>query len=139
MLPASKEVVFSRVLHETFAGYQNCLVRNLSVRPLKSVDVKWATWDQTWVHSIFCIRFNSVSESLDSTQPMTHNGFTGIDSNRLKTQETFQNFDSNRLMTKKNSGILIRIKSRLNDSNQLLISLTFLSFQSISLPFLGFH
>ena len=34
----------------------------------------------------FFIRFNSVTESFDSTQPMAHNGFTIIDSmnSRLK-------------------------------------------------------
>ena len=36
------------------------------------------------------------------------------------------------------SGILIWIKSLLNDSNQLLISLTFLGFHWISLTFFGF-
>ena len=71
-------------------------------------------------------------------------------SNQLTTQKTFQNFDSNRLMTQKLSGILIRIKSWLNDSNQLLISLTFFgpslnfvdlfwAYTKFRWPFLGFH
>ena len=109
-----------------------------------------------------------VSESFDSTQLMTHNGFTGIDSNQLTTQNGFLKIDSNRfttekfqghfysnqLMTKKklsriliqiNSwlkkpGILIWIESWLNDSNQLLISLTFSwAFTQFRWPFLGFH
>ena len=33
----------------------------------------------------FFIRFNSVSESFDSTQLMAHNGFTIIDSNQFTT------------------------------------------------------
>ena len=52
--------------------------------------------------SIFFIRFNSVSENLDSTQLMTHHGFTRIDSTQLTTQKIFQSFDLNRLMTQTN-------------------------------------
>ena len=54
---------------------------------------------------IFFIRINLVSESFDSTQLMTHNGFTGIDSNQLMTQNGFLKIDSNRLMTQKASRI----------------------------------
>ena len=51
--------------------------------------------------------------------------------------EEFLKFDSNRVMTQKLSVILIRIKSWLNDPKQLSISLTFLCFHSIPLPFFG--
>ena len=53
----------------------------------------------------FFIRFSSVSESLDSTQLMIHNGFTRIDSNHVATQNGFLKFDSSRLMTYKASRI----------------------------------
>ena len=43
----------------------------------------------------FFIRFNSVYESLDSSQLTTRNGFLGIDSNRLMTQKGSAEFDSN--------------------------------------------
>ena len=46
-----------------------------------------------------------VSEIFDSTQLMTHNGFTGIDSNQLTTQNGFLKIDSNRLMTQEASRI----------------------------------
>ena len=103
--------------------------------------------------SFFFILINLGSESFDLIQLMTHNGFARIDSNQLATPNGFLIFDSNRLPTlkasrtfwfkstydsksfpgfwfksthdSKISGILIRIKSWLNDSNQLLISLTF--------------
>ena len=51
----------------------------------------------------FFIRFISVSESFDSTQLMTLNGFTRLDSNQLTTQNGFLKFDSNRLMTQAKS------------------------------------
>ena len=123
---------------------------------------------QTWVRlKIFLIRIHLVSESFDSTQLTTQNGFTGIysnqlttkkdfwkliqidsrlkkfqgyfDSNQLMTQKTFQDFDSNQLMTQK-TGILIWIKSWHSDSNQLLISLAFFgpSLNFVDL-FMGFH
>ena len=57
---------------------------------------------QTWVRLIFFIRFNSVSESFDSIQLMTHNGFTRINSNQLTTQNGLPKFDG-----------LIQIDSRL--------------------------
>ena len=45
------------------------------------------TETQTWVQlKIFLIRINLVSESFDSTQLMTHIGFTGINSNQLMTE-----------------------------------------------------
>ena len=45
---------------------------------------------QTWVRlKIFLIRINLLSESFESIQLMTHNGFTGIDSNQLVTQNGF--------------------------------------------------
>ena len=47
----------------------------------------------------FFIRFNSVLENFDSTQLITHNGFTRIDSNQLMTQNGLMKFDSNRLTT----------------------------------------
>ena len=56
---------------------------------------------QTWVH-LFLIRFNSVSDSFESTQIMTHNCLTRLDSNPLTTQNEFLKFDSNRLTTSKN-------------------------------------
>ena len=92
----------------------------------------------------FFIRFNSVSENFDSTQLMTHKGFTTIHSNKLTTQNGFLKFNSNRFTTQKKfpefwlksthgsktfpefwfksthdsekSGILIRINSWLNDT-----------------------
>ena len=113
---------------------------------------------------IFLIRINLVSESFDSTQLMTLNDFKGIDSSQLTTQNEFIKFDSSRLTTQKasrifrfnlthdsktlprfwfksahdlnKSGILIWVKSEsLNDSNQLLILLTFfgLSFNVVDL------
>ena len=51
------------------------------------------------------IRTNLVSESFDSTQLLTHNGFTGIDSYQLTTQNGFLKIDSNRLTTQKASRI----------------------------------
>ena len=61
---------------------------------------------QTWVRlKIFLIRINLVSESFDSTQLMTHNGFTEIDSNQLTTQNGFLKIDSNQLTTQKASRI----------------------------------
>ena len=52
--------------------------------------------NQTWVRlKIFLIRINIVSESFDSTQLMTRNGFTGIDSNQPTSQIEFQKFYSN--------------------------------------------
>ena len=57
-----------------------------------------------------------------------------FDSNQLATQKGFQNFDLNRLMTQKLSRILNLIKSWLNDSNPLLISLAFFG---LSLNFVG--
>ena len=52
------------------------------------------------------------SESFESTQLMTHNGFTGIDSNQLTTQSGFLKNDSNRLTTQKIfKDILIQINS----------------------------
>ena len=67
--------------------------------------------EQAWVQLIF-ILFNSVSESFDSTQLMTLDGFTSLDpnqltiqngclkvvSNQFTTQKAFQNLDSNQLM-----------------------------------------
>ena len=125
-----------------------------------------ASTEQTWVWLNFFIRFNTASESFDLIQLMTHNSFTRLysnqlttqngflkliqinswlkkpaeyfDSYQLMTQRSFQNFDFNQLMTK-NSGILIQIKSWLNDLNQLLILWPFLGYLSISLTFLGFH
>ena len=47
------------------------------------------------------IRINLVSESFDSTQLMTHNGFTGIYSNQFTTQNGFLKIDSNQLTTQK--------------------------------------
>ena len=41
----------------------------------------------------FFIRFNSVSESFDLNQLITHNGFARIDSNQLKTENGFLKFD----------------------------------------------
>ena len=41
------------------------------------------------------IRFNSVSESFDSTQLTIHNGFTGIDLNQIRTKNGILKFDSN--------------------------------------------
>ena len=67
------------------------------------------------------IRLNSVSESLESTQLMTHNGFTRIDSNKLTTQNGFMKFDSNRLMSQKASRILIQINSQLRKLFRILI------------------
>ena len=72
---------------------------------------------QIWVRlKIFLVRINLVSESFDSTQLMTHNGFTGIDSSQLITQNGFLKVDSNReyfdwneLTTQKNfSGFLLK-------------------------------
>ena len=37
-------------------------------------------------------------KSFDSTQLITHGGFTGIDSNQLTTPNGFLKFDSNRLI-----------------------------------------
>ena len=57
---------------------------------------------QTWVRlKIFLIRINLVSVSFDSTQLMTHKGFTGIDSNQLMTRNGFLKIDSNQLTTPK--------------------------------------
>ena len=67
---------------------------------------------------------HNVFTRIDSNQLMTQNGFLKFDLDRLTAQKAFRNFDSNRLMTQKLSIMLIRIKSWLNDSNQLLISLT---------------
>ena len=62
--------------------------------------------DQTWVRlKIFFIRLNLVSEIFESTQFMTHNGFTGIYSDQLTTQNGVLKIDSNRLTTQKFSGI----------------------------------
>ena len=51
----------------------------------------------------FFIRFSKVSKSFDSTELITHRGFTKIVSNQLTTQNGFLKFNSNRLTTKKNS------------------------------------
>ena len=48
----------------------------------------------------FFIRFNSNSETFDSTQLMTHNGFTRIDLNQYTTQNGFLEFDSTPLTTR---------------------------------------
>ena len=45
------------------------------------------------------------SESSDSTQLMTNNGFTGIDSNQVMTQNGLLKIDSNQLTTQKASRI----------------------------------
>ena len=62
------------------------------------------------------IQFNSVSESFDSTQLMTHNAFTRLDLYQLTTQHGFLKFDSNLTSTQKASSILIQINYRLKKS-----------------------
>ena len=64
------------------------------------------------------IRFNSVSESFDSTQLMTHNGFSGLDLNQLTAQNGFLEFDLNRLTTQKASRILIEINNQLKNYSE---------------------
>ena len=66
--------------------------------------------------------FNSVSESFDSTQVMTHNDLTRIDSNHLTTQNGFLKFDSNKLTTQKTSEYF--------SSNQLTTQLSGILIQS---------
>ena len=70
----------------------------------------------------FFIRINSVLERFDSTQLMTHNGFTRIYSNHLMTQNGSLKFDSNQIMTQK--------ASKYFDSNQLTNQKSFQNFDS---------
>ena len=71
---------------------------------------------QTWInvrqYAVVCrhgyepslfIRINSVSETFDLTQLMTHNGYIRIDSNHLMTQNRLLKFDSNQLTTQQAS------------------------------------
>ena len=119
---------------------------------LLSLRIFWfdSTLDSQWLHKIDSnhlttqkgfLKFNS--NRLTTQKPSEY-----FDSNQLMTQKTFKNFDWNRLMTWKFSGILIRIKSWFNDSNQLLIFLTFFGpslnfvdlfwdFPKFRWPFLG--
>ena len=119
--------------------------------------------DQTWVR-LNSFWFDSTQSQKAFIRLMTHNGFTRIDSISSRLKMDFWNlieidswlkklsecFDSNQLTTQKNPEfwfelthdsknfrILNRIKSWLNYSNQLLISLNFLGFQSISFTFFG--
>ena len=74
----------------------------------------------------FLTRLNLVSESFDSTQLMTHSGFTRIDSNQLTAQSGFLKFDSNRLVTQK--------PFRYFDSDQLMTQKTSSVNQLLTLP-----
>ena len=69
--------------------------------------------------SIF-IRFSSVS-SFDSTQLMTHDGFTGPDSNQLMTQNRFLKFDLKSTHDSNSCRILIYIKSQLKQAFGIII------------------
>ena len=73
-------------------------------------------------HNSFFIRFNAVSETFDSIQLMTHNGFTRNHSNQLTTQNGFLKFDSNRLTTQRASSIFIRINTWLNSQFHMSFS-----------------
>ena len=102
----------------------------------------WKPEGWTWLHpgrhgyhSVFFIRFNSVSESfdsdstresqwllrIDSNQLMTRNGFLEFKSNQVMTQMTFQNFDSNRLTTQKTFQFFTQINLRLKRPSRILI------------------
>ena len=95
-----------------------------------------ADCDQMWClfsRHVFFIRFNSVSESFDSAQPMSHNGFTRLDSGQVMTQKSFLKIDSNRLTTQKS---FQNLDSNQLDSMMLLIP-SFVFFAFLRMAFFG--